>query len=155
MYFNATFPSRLHMGEKKKNLHLGSEIHSDTVLSDASDFEPMNRKRSTDSKKLRRVNPLGMRVVVRIRREANQTDSGLYLPEGSKQAMQESLLAEVVEVASAMDTHSDEETNVSGIPLGAIVLIRKDTGIKVPWDEGLLIVETKEVLAIVHEMSVS
>ena len=111
--------------------------------------------KKSDTKRIRRLNPLGMRVVVRIVREANQTESGLYLPEGSKQAMSESLLAEVIEVASAVDDHTDEETNVSGVPLGASVLIRKDTGVRVPWDETLRIVETKDILALVHEVAIS
>lgn len=137
--------------EKKKLLHIGSEFHSDQVSSEA------NRDQSSrpDSKKVRRVNPLGMRVVVRLTKELSQTDSGLYLPEGSKTAMSESLLAEVIEVASALDTHTDEETNVSGVPLGALVLIRKDSGVRVPWDESLRIVETRDILAMVHEISVS
>lgn len=82
------------------------------------------------------------------------TESGLYLPEGAKQNMQEALLAKVVEVASATDSQTDEETNVSGVPLGAYVLVPKNAGVRVPWDENLRIVETKEVLAIVSEISV-
>ncbi len=116
---------------------------------------PQDLARRASGKRLRRINPLGMRVVVRIIKDGDQTESGLYLPEGSKQAMSESLLAEVVEVASAIDEHTDEETNVSGVPLGAKVLIKKDCGVQVPWDEFLRIVETKEVLAIIHEVSIS
>lgn len=107
------------------------------------------------SKRIRRINPLGMRVVVRIRKDANQTETGLYLPEGAKQAMEESLLAEVLEVASAIDEDTREEANISGIPNGALVLIPRDAGTKVPWDDELRIVETKEVLAIVHEVNLS
>ncbi|MFN8390476.1 MAG: co-chaperone GroES family protein [Bdellovibrionota bacterium] len=106
------------------------------------------------ARKLRSINPLGMRVLVRVRPEANVTDGGLYLPEGAKQTMQESLIAEVVEVASALDADSDEETNISGVPLGAVVLIPKKAGITVPWDDNLRIVETKEVLAIVVETEI-
>ena len=96
-----------------------------------------------------------MRVVVAIKKEGNVTDAGLYLPEGAKQAMTESILAEVVEVASAMDDHSDEETNVSGVPLGALVLIRKDAGVRIPWDENLRVVETRDILCLVNEISLS
>lgn len=105
-------------------------------------------------KPIRRINPLGFRVLVRLVRDSNMTDTGLYLPEGAKQNMQESLLAEVVEVASAVDDDTHEEANVSGIPHGALVLIPKDSGIKVPWDDELRIIDTKHVLAIVNEVSI-
>ena len=108
-----------------------------------------------DSKSIRRINPVGMRVLVRLVKDSNQTDSGLYLPEGAKHALAESILAEVVEVATAQETHSEDETNVSGIPLHALVLVRKDAGCRVPWDDELRIVETKEVLGIVDEMIIS
>lgn len=112
------------------------------------------RTRVADSRRVRKVNPLGMRVLVRIRKDANQTDAGLFLPEGAKENMQESLLAEVLEVATATDDDSKEEANISGIPLGSLILIPRKAGIKVPWDDELRIVETKEVLALVHEVSV-
>ncbi len=105
-------------------------------------------------KRIRSVNPLGMRVVVRLREESNLTDGGLYLPEGAKQQLQESLLAEVIEVASAIDEDTDEETNVSGVPLGALCLIPKRAGVTVPWDDSLRIVDTKDVLAIVAETEI-
>lgn len=110
---------------------------------------------SSEGRRVRRINPLGMRVVVRICRESNQTEGGLYLPEGAKQAMLDSVLAEVIEVASAVDSHTDEETNVSGIPLGAIILIPKTAGVRVSWDEYLRIVETRDVLAIVEEIALT
>ena len=96
-----------------------------------------------------------MRVLVKILPESDQTDAGLYLPEGAKQALNESILAEVLEVASAMDSDSDEETNVSGIPMGSKVLIAKSTGIRVPWDDNLRIVKTTDVLATVAEIELS
>jgi len=108
-----------------------------------------------DSKAIRRINPVGMRVVVRLVKDSNQTDSGLYLPEGAKSALAESVLAEVVEVATAQDTNSEDETNVSGIPLNALVLVKKDAGCRIPWDDDLRVVETKEVLAIIDEMIIS
>lgn len=110
---------------------------------------------SRSSKKTRQVNPIGMRVVVRLRKESNQSDAGLYLPEGAKDATQESILAEVVEVASATDADTDEEANISGIPLGSLVILAKHAGIKIPWDDELRIVDAKEVLAIVFEVEVS
>ena len=61
-------------------------------------------------------------------------------------------MAEVLEVASALDEETDEETNVSGVPRGALVLIPRDAGTRVPWDDRLRIVETQEILALVHEI---
>lgn len=108
-----------------------------------------------EAKKIRRINPLGMRVVIRILDQGNVTDGGLYLPEGAKKALDESLLGEVIEVASAVDHDTHEEANVSGVPLGATVLVSKNVGIKVPWDDTLRVIETKDVLAIVDEVHIS
>jgi len=116
----------------------------------ASEAAPQKRTRAP-RKQIRTVSPLGMRVVVRLRAENNVSEGGLYLPEGAKQALQESLLAEIVEVASAVDNETDEETNISGVPLGALVLIPKKAGVTVPWDDSLRIVDTKEILALVSE----
>jgi len=126
--------------------------------SDMDEESTENDKRSAksklarESKPIRHINPLGYRVVVRIVKENNMTDAGLYLPDGAKQNMQESVLAEVVEVASAVDDETHEEANVSGIPHGALVLIPKELGIRVPWDEDLRIIETKNILAIIEEV---
>lgn len=109
------------------------------------------RRPLISASKVRSINPLGMRVVIKICEEDNQTDSGLYLPEGAKENHQESLLAEVIEVASAHDDETDEEHNISGIPEGALVLIQSDAGVCVPWDDTIRIVETHEVLALVIE----
>lgn len=101
-----------------------------------------------------KISPLGFRVVVKIRKVSNKSQGGLYLPEGSREDKQESLLGEVIEVASAIDDDTDEETNISGIPLGALVLIPTDLGIRVPWDDTLRIVETQDVLAVVEELDI-
>lgn len=101
---------------------------------------------------LREIRPLGMRVLVQIKKDDNKTKTGLYLPEGAKQAQQESLLGEVIEVATAQHEEDEEMSNISGIPLGALVLIPADAGIKVPWDENLRIVETLDVLALIDEL---
>lgn len=125
--------------------------------SSKKDLSPVVSKPSyparRDNKKIRKISPLGMRVVARIEPDANMTDAGLYLPEGAKQSMQESVVAEVLEVASAIDMDSQEEANISGVPLGARVLIPKNAGTKVPWDDSLRIVDTKEILAIVDEIN--
>lgn len=104
---------------------------------------------------VRAIHPLGMRVVVRIKNDDNRTNTGLYLPEGSKEKSADSFLGEVVEVASALDELTDELHNISGIPQGALVLISKSAGVKVPWDDSLRIVDTKDVLAIVDEVELS
>jgi len=107
---------------------------------------------SSGGKPMRRLHPLGLRVVARVVKDANITEGGLYLPEGAKESMQESVLAQVIEVASAVDNRTEEETNISGIPLGAMVLIPKTTGVKVPWDDSLRIIDTREILALVDEI---
>jgi co-chaperonin GroES (HSP10) len=108
-----------------------------------------------EGRRIRRLHPLGFRVVARVVRESNVTDGGLYLPEGAKENMQESVLAQVIEVASAVDSRTEEETNVSGIPLGSLVLIPKQQGVKVPWDDELRIIDTREILAVVDEIALT
>ena len=107
------------------------------------------------SRTLHHVNPLGMRILVRIEEPDTVTDGGLYLPETAKETLSESLIAEVIEVASAHDEDLDEAANISGIPQGAQVLIAKTIGIKVPWDDNLRIVDTQDVLAIVEKIDLS
>ncbi len=121
----------------------------------STEIVPRKKNLPMKTRSIRSINPLGMRVVVRIAPDTNVTEGGLYLPEGAKQNMQESLLCEVVEVASAIDSETEEETNISGIPSGSMVLIPKKAGISVPWDDQLRIVDTKEVLAIVVENHLS
>jgi|GEM_PF-1133432 len=136
------------MGNKGKKL--SAHFEEDTESKPA--FEAND---SNSARQMRRIHPLGLRVVARILRDSNVSSGGLYLPEGAKEAAQESLLAQVIEVASAVDSRTDEETNVSGIPLGATVLIPKTVGIKVPWDDELRIIDTREILALVDEISLT
>ena len=96
-----------------------------------------------------------MRIVVRIPKNSGVSDGGLFIPENAKDNTEESLVAEVISVASALDEETDEEANISGIPLGAWVLIEKKIGVKVPWDERLRIVETHDVLEIVESYNLS
>lgn len=123
--------------------------------------EPVNRsrefsERSSRSTTLRSIHPLGMRVVVQIPASSERSDGGLYLPESAKSRIDtESILVEVLEVASAIDDDTHEETNISGIPKGAKILIPREAGIRVPWNESLRIVESKDVLALVEELSIS
>lgn len=135
------------MSLKNKKLTNTDEHDDSKPAFDNNDFK--------EGRRIRRLHPLGFRVVARIVKDSNITDSGLYLPEGAKETMQESVLAEVIEVASTVDSRTDEETNVSGIPLGSMVLIPKNLGIKVPWDEDLRIIDTREILALVDEISLT
>ena len=111
-------------------------------------------KKKSDSildTKLREISPLGYRVLVQIEKLPDQTRGGLYLPDGAKEREQQSLLASVKEVASALDEETEEEENISGIPQGALVLIPSTAGVKVPWDDTLRIVDSQDVLAMVEE----
>ena len=60
---------------------------------------------------------------------------------------------EVVEVARAdADSEKSLGTNVSGVPLGAMVLFPKEDGLQVPWDDALRLLEVKSVYAVVEEV---
>lgn len=96
----------------------------------------------------KKINPLGLRVVVRILPLTNKTSSGLYLPEGSREQMQESLIGIVIAVATAYE--DSQEANISGVPLNSHVLIPKNAGIRIPWDDSVRIVEVKDILAVVE-----
>jgi len=119
----------------------------------------------------RHVQPLGPRVLVRIRDIPARLESGLYLPATAVSTLPEAVLAEVVEVARTQpktepplasdgetDAADDDEAevtlgqNVSGIPLGALVLFGRDHGVRVPWDDRLRLVEVRHILAIVDEI---
>ncbi len=115
----------------------------------------------------RHIQPLGPRVLVRIVKGPDRSETGLYLPQGVKEEHSAALLGEVVEVARTMprdassvnddddDRDDDEESradlgaNVSGIPLGSHALFAKDKGTPIPWDDSLRLIEVRHVLAIV------
>ena len=104
---------------------------------------------------VRHIMPLGPRVLVKVIALDDRAESGLYLPQGAKERSQEALYGEVVEVARAEPTDPKREgfgVNVAGVPHGVKVLFGKSAGIKVPWDEELRLLETKEVLATVDEI---
>jgi co-chaperonin GroES (HSP10) len=101
---------------------------------------------------LRHINPMGLRVVVRLDPDEERSPSGLYLPQGVGTKDQQALYGEVIEVARATaDDEHELGSNVSGVPLGAKVLIPKESGIEVPWDNTLRLVETKDILCCVEE----
>ncbi len=116
----------------------------------------------------RHVQPVGPRILVRIVKGPDRSESGLFLPQGVKEHHAAALLGEVLEVARTMpkaslhdpddDNDDDDErldlgNNVSGIPLGANVLFEKERGVSVPWDETLRLLEVRHVLAIVDIIS--
>ena len=108
-----------------------------------------------DEKTVHSINPLGMRVLVEILDARDRSNGGLYIPDNTKEKMSESILAKVIAVASAEDEETFEETNISGIPLNAYVLIENDIGIRVPWNDRLRLVETIDVLAIIESSNVT
>lgn len=103
-------------------------------------------------RKHRLILPLGPRILVSVIKEEDVTDSGLYLPQGAKEAQGEALYGEVIEVARDKPTTDDPSENVSGVPHGSRVLFKKDAGTRVPWDERLRLLEVKDVLATVEEL---
>ena len=105
---------------------------------------------TSDGHSIHNINPLGMRVLVEIMEVHGRSKGGLYLPDGAKEKMSESVLAKVVGVATATDEETEEETNISGIPYGSLVLIENDIGVNIPWNDKLRIIETIDILAAVE-----
>ena len=112
---------------------------------------------------VRHIQPVGLRILVRVLKSPDIHESGLFLPAGTRDGLAEALYGEVVEVARARSDDDEEEgegeegteklgTNVSGVPCGSHILFPKDAGIKVPWDEDLRLLPVKEVLATVEEV---
>ena len=119
----------------------------------------------------RHVQPLGPRILVRVIKSPDRSETGLFLPQGVKDDKAAALLGEVVEVARTLpksdssldaletegrdrDEDDDEPRadlgrNVSGVPLGAHVLFEKERGVAVPWDDNLRLLHVRYVLAIV------
>ena len=102
---------------------------------------------------VRYIKPLGPRVLVRIIRLEERSAAGLYLPEGVREEHDDACYGEVVEVAR-VDSKEDASLgeNVSGVPLGALILFPKDTGLTVPWDDSRRRLDVKRVMAIVEEL---
>ena len=94
-----------------------------------------------------------MRILIRLVPDEDRTDSGLYLPAGAKEAQDEAAYGEVIEVARDRPTSDDLAENVSGVPHGARVLFRKNSGVRVPWDDKLRLLDVKDVLATVEELT--
>lgn len=101
----------------------------------------------------RLILPLGFRVLVRLIKDDDRTDTGLYLPEGAKELHDQAFFGEVIEVARDKPTTEEPAENVSGVPNGAKVLFRKEAGVRVPWDDRLRLIDVKDILATVEEHS--
>lgn len=99
----------------------------------------------------RLILPLGFRVLVKVIKDDDRTDSGLYLPDGAKEKSNEALYGEVIEVARDKPTTEERAENVSGVPHGARVLFKKSAGVRVPWDDNLRLLDVKDILATVEE----
>ena len=104
-------------------------------------------------KKSRHVMPLGMRVLVRLAAADDRSAGGLFLPPGAKDAVARAAYGQVVEVARATaDSDEGFGANVSGVPEGAFVIFPKDTGLPVPWDDSMRVVDVKDISALVEEI---
>jgi chaperonin GroES len=119
------------------------------VLGCAAVSEVVDRPRKAH----RLILPLGMRVLVRLIQDTERTDAGLYLPQGAKEAQDDALYGEVIEVARDRPTSDDVAENISGVPHGSRVLFRKEAGVRVPWDDKLRLLDVKDVLATVEELT--
>lgn len=94
-----------------------------------------------------------MRVLVQILRDDDRTDTGLYLPAGAKEEHDNAMYGKVIEVARDRPLTDTQTENVSGVPHGAFVLFRKEAGLRVPWDDRLRLIDVKDVVATVEEVS--
>jgi co-chaperonin GroES (HSP10) len=144
---------------------------SDASSSDSAESADDSREFHRPPRVSRHIQPIGPRVLIRIIRGQDRSESGLYLPAGSKESNAEALLGEVIEVARTqpsssskkilIETDEDEDgasrydlgANVSGIPVGAQVLFAKDKGLSVPWDETLRLLAVRYILAIVQTIT--
>jgi co-chaperonin GroES (HSP10) len=58
------------------------------------------KRQDARNAKVRHIMPLGPRVLVRVIKEEDVAESGLYLPAGAKERMHEASYGEVIEVAT-------------------------------------------------------
>ena len=113
----------------------------------------LSSNENSDSKPHRLILPLGLRVLVQVIKIEERTDAGLYLPAGAKEANDDAFYGKVIEVARDRPTTDEATENVSGVPLGAFVLFRKEAGVRVPWDDRLRLIDVKDILATVEEVA--
>lgn len=103
-------------------------------------------------RRIRHIQPVGPRVLIRLKDADERSPGGLYLPQGVAEKHVEALYGEVVEVARANPEADTLGKNVSGIPAGADVLFDKEAGFRIPWEPALRLVETRDILAVVEEL---
>jgi len=86
-----------------------------------------------------KIEPLGERVLIKILKQASQTDSGIYLPETAKEKPQN---GEVVALGPEID--EDEVP----LQIGDTVMYPKYTGTEIKIDgEDHLIIDASDILA--------
>ena len=113
----------------------------------------MSEDKKTTASILRHIKPLGPRILVRVLKQNERSATGLYLPDGVKEAHDDALYGQVVEVArTSEDDGTSLGENVSGVPVDAFILFPKTDGLTVPWDNELRLLEVKSVYAVVEEV---
>ncbi len=110
---------------------------------------------TTATKSHRLILPFGFRVLVKVIKDEDRSEGGLYLPQGAKEETQEAMYGAVIEVARDKPTTEEMAENVSGVPSNAKVLFKKESGVRVPWDDSLRLLDVKDILATVEEHSSS
>lgn len=88
-----------------------------------------------------KIEPMGERILIKILKQADQTNSGIYLPETAKEKPQE---GEVVAVGPEIDEDSP-------LKPGDTVMYPKYTGTEIKIDGAEhLIMDASDVLAKIH-----
>ena len=95
-----------------------SQFHIATTRETPADAEIVSHQLMIRSGMIRKLtsgiytwSPLGLRVLVKVLKDDDRTDTGLYLPEGSKERYNEALYAEVIEVARDKPTTEEPAEN--------------------------------------------
>lgn len=57
----------------------------------------------------------------------------------------------VIGVARDKPIAEEMAENVSGVPSNANVLVKKESEVRVPWDDSLRLLDVKDILTIVEE----
>ena len=92
-------------------------------------------------------------MLVKVIKDQDRSEGGLFLPEGAKEESQEAMYGSVIEVARNKPTTEELAENVSGVPSNSKVLFTKESGVRVPWDDSLRLLDVKDILATVEEHS--
>ena len=139
--------------EEVKRRAIGDEESSFYCLrilsTDSTVMVPVNNTQAVGLRKV--LTRREVTRVVKVLKDDGRTDSGLYLPDGAKELHNEALYGEVIEVARDKPTTTQPAENVSGVPNGSKVLFKKEAGVRVPWGDGLRLLEVKDILATVEE----